>query len=83
MNSTGIVRRIDDLGRVAIPKEVRRVLNLREDDPLEIFCDTTRKEVILRPYYQLPDYREMWEQLKKDHPTVKQWMEAIEEQHSL
>lgn len=37
MKATGIVRRIDDLGRVVIPKEIRRTLNIREGDPLEIF----------------------------------------------
>lgn len=39
MKATGIVRRIDDLGRVVIPKEIRRTLHLREGDPLEIFLD--------------------------------------------
>ena len=39
MKATGIVRRIDDLGRVAIPKEIRRSLRIREGDPLEIFID--------------------------------------------
>lgn len=39
MKSTGIVRRIDDLGRVVIPKEIRRSLRIREGDPLEIFTD--------------------------------------------
>jgi AbrB family transcriptional regulator (stage V sporulation protein T) len=43
MKATGIVRRIDDLGRVVIPKEVRRTLRIREGDPLEIFMD---KDVI-------------------------------------
>ena len=37
--ATGIVRRIDDLGRVVIPKEIRRTLRIREGDPLEIFVD--------------------------------------------
>lgn len=37
MKATGIIRRIDDLGRVAIPKEIRRTCNIREGDPLEIF----------------------------------------------
>ena len=37
MKATGIVRRIDDLGRVVIPKEIRRTLIIREGDPLEIF----------------------------------------------
>lgn len=39
MKATGIVRRIDDLGRVVIPKEIRRTCNIREGDPLEIFLD--------------------------------------------
>lgn len=39
MRATGIVRRIDDLGRVVIPKEIRRTLRIREGDPLEIFTD--------------------------------------------
>ena len=40
MKATGIIRRIDDLGRVVIPKEVRRTLGIREGDPLEIYTDT-------------------------------------------
>lgn len=39
MKATGIVRRIDDLGRVVIPKEIRRTLRIRESDPMEIFTD--------------------------------------------
>ena len=39
MKATGIIRRIDDLGRVVIPKEIRRTLSIREGDPLEIFTD--------------------------------------------
>ena len=39
MKATGIVRRIDDLGRVVIPKEIRRTMHIREGDPLEIFTD--------------------------------------------
>ena len=39
MKSTGIVRRIDDLGRVVIPKEIRRKLRIREGEPLEIYLD--------------------------------------------
>ena len=40
MKATGIIRRIDDLGRVVIPKEVRRALGIHEGDPLEIYTDT-------------------------------------------
>ena len=39
MKATGIVRRIDDLGRVVIPKEIRRTMRIREGDPLEIYTD--------------------------------------------
>lgn len=49
MKATGIVRRIDDLGRVVIPKEIRRVLRIREGDPLEIYTSKSG-EVILKKY---------------------------------
>ncbi len=58
MKATGIVRRIDDLGRVVIPKEIRRTLRIREGDPLEIFIDRDG-EVILKKYSpigELGDY---------------------------
>lgn len=47
MKATGIVRRIDDLGRVVIPKEIRRTMRIREGEPLEIFVDR-EGEVILK-----------------------------------
>jgi len=49
LKATGIVRRIDELGRVVIPKEIRRTLRIREGDPLEIFTDR-EGEVILKKY---------------------------------
>lgn len=49
MKATGIVRRIDDLGRVVIPKEIRRTLRIREGDPLEIFTNVDG-EVIFKKY---------------------------------
>ena len=49
MKATGIVRRIDDLGRVVIPKEIRRTLRIRDGDPLEIYVDR-EGEVILKKY---------------------------------
>ena len=49
MKATGIVRRIDDLGRVVIPKEIRRTMRIREGDPLEIFTDRDG-EVIFKKY---------------------------------
>ena len=49
MKATGIVRRIDDLGRVVIPKEIRRTMRIREGDPLEIFTDAGG-EVVFKKY---------------------------------
>lgn len=49
MKATGIVRRIDDLGRIVIPKEIRRTLHIRESDPLEIYTDR-EGQVILKKY---------------------------------
>ncbi|MDR0315191.1 MAG: AbrB/MazE/SpoVT family DNA-binding domain-containing protein [Oscillospiraceae bacterium] len=49
MKATGIVRRIDDLGRVVIPKEIRRTMRIREGDPLEIYTDSNG-EVIFKKY---------------------------------
>lgn len=49
MKSTGIVRRIDDLGRVVIPKEIRRTTRIRENDPMEIFVGNDG-EIILKKY---------------------------------
>ena len=49
MKATGIVRRIDDLGRVVVPKEIRRTPRIREGDPLEIFTDR-EGEIILKKY---------------------------------
>ena len=49
MKATGIVRRIDDLGRIVIPKEIRRQLKIGESDPVEIFLSGDG-EIILKPY---------------------------------
>ena len=61
MRATGIVRRIDDLGRVVIPREIRKTLNIREGDPLEIFTDPNERCVCFKPY--LP-YQEPWRLLE-------------------
>lgn len=49
IKATGIVRRIDDLGRIVIPKEIRRAMRIYEGDPLEIFYDTDHN-IVLRKY---------------------------------
>lgn len=59
MKATGIVRRIDDLGRVVIPKVIREKLHLREGDPLELY--TEDNAVIFRPYIL---YIEPWTEIE-------------------
>lgn len=58
MKATGIVRRIDDLGRVVIPKEIRRTQRIREGDPLEIFT-TGAGEVIFKKYSPIGELTDM------------------------
>ena len=48
LKATGIIRRIDDLGRVIIPKEIRRTLKIRAGDPLEIFLDKEEEVILIR-----------------------------------
>ena len=50
MKPTGIIRRIDDIGRVVIPKEIRRSLNIKEGDALEIIPNYNGTEFVIRPY---------------------------------
>ena len=69
MKATGIVRRIDDLGRVVIPKEIRRTMRIREGDPLEIY-PSTDGEVVFRKYSALGDMGEVGEQGKAFHLEV-------------
>lgn len=57
MKATGIVRRIDDLGRVVIPKEIRRTMRIREGDPLEIYTNNDG-EVIFRKYSAISEMSE-------------------------
>lgn len=58
MKATGIVRRIDELGRIVIPKEIRRTLRIREGDPLEIFTNH-EGGVILKKYSPIGELGEM------------------------
>lgn len=66
MRATGIVRRIDDLGRVVVPKEIRRILKIREGDPLEIYTDR-EGEIILKKYSPIGELTEF----------AKEYAEAI------
>ena len=71
MKATGIVRRIDDLGRIVIPKEIRRQLKIGESDPFEIFLSRDG-EIILKPYRT--DYilrkADDWEELEDSQEKV-------------
>ncbi|MDF2523538.1 MAG: transcriptional regulator, AbrB family [Clostridiales bacterium] len=70
MKATGIVRRIDDLGRVVIPKEIRRTLRIREGDPLEIFTDK-EGEVILKKYSPIGELGDFASQYAESlHKTI-------------
>lgn len=57
MKATGVVRRIDDLGRIVIPKEIRKTLRIKEGDPLEIFTDKDG-EIILKKYSPIGELSE-------------------------
>lgn len=61
MKATGIVRRIDDLGRVVIPKEIRRTMHIREGAPLEIFTDT-QGGVIFKKYSPVGELTDLTDQ---------------------
>ncbi|HIS28715.1 MAG TPA: stage V sporulation protein T [Candidatus Avamphibacillus intestinigallinarum] len=75
MKATGIVRRIDDLGRVVVPKEIRRTLRIREGDPLEIFVER-EGEVILKKYSPIHELGQFAEEYAKalfdtvQHPVM-------------
>lgn len=55
MRATGIVRRIDDLGRVVIPREIRKTMRIKEGDPLEIFT-TNNGEVVFKKYHYADEH---------------------------
>lgn len=61
MKATGIVRRIDELGRIVIPKEIRRTLRIREGEPLEIYTQS-EGSIVLKKYSPIVDLEEIAEQ---------------------
>ena len=60
MKDSGIVRRIDDFGRIIIPRDIRRACGIREDDPLEIFYDEKARTITLKRYETDAERREKW-----------------------
>ena len=82
MKATGIVRRVDDLGRIVIPKEIRRTLKIREGDPLEIY---TEKDggVIFRKYSPMGDLLELSGQLCQSMAEQTEGAVAISDRDSI
>lgn len=69
MKATGIVRRIDDLGRVVVPKEIRKILRIREGDPLEIYTGSSG-EVILKKYSPISELGQIAEGFAESAASV-------------
>lgn len=82
MKATGIVRRVDDLGRIVIPKEIRRTLRIREGDPLEIY---TEKDggVIFRKYSPMGDLQEYAAQMCESIGNATGYMAAVADRDSI
>ena len=82
MKATGIVRRVDDLGRIVIPKEIRRTLKIREGDPLEIY---TEKDggVIFRKYSPMGDLQDFAAQICESIGTNTGLVAAVSDRDSI
>ena len=82
MKATGIVRRVDDLGRIVIPKEIRRTLRIREGDPLEIY---TEKDggVIFRKYSPMGDLQDFAAQICESIGTNTGRIAAVADRDSI
>jgi len=78
MKATGIVRRIDDLGRVVIPKEVRAQLGIRDGDPLELYMSDDGKELVLKKYDTTAPIRSVINQLS-DITSDKDFFKDLDE----
>jgi len=68
LKSTGVIRRIDELGRIVIPKEIRRHLGIREGENLEIFTEEDR--IILKKYSQMLEYADFSHKLCEIIPNI-------------
>lgn len=74
MKATGIVRRVDDLGRIVIPKEIRRKLGIAEGTPMELF--TEDKKVIFQKYIPAPDFKQSVDDLRKVFYETEEFFDA-------
>lgn len=82
MKATGIVRRVDDLGRVVIPKEIRRTLHIREGDPLEIYTEKDGS-VIFRKYSPMGELQEYAVQLCEAIYSSSRWPAVITDREAV
>ena len=73
MRATGVIRRIDDLGRIVIPREIRKQFGIKEEDPLEIFVNEDK--IILRKYDVPVGLKELVRRLDNEFSDVKGDME--------
>ena len=68
MKATGIIRRLDDLGRIVIPKEIRRSLALREGDPMELYINSKDRSIVFKKYQVSEEY---------DSETIQRLLNSI------
>jgi len=78
MMSTGIIRRVDDLGRVVIPGEIRRSMGIREGEPLEIYTDPETNSVVFRKHIKV-SFSEALSNLIEDYEIDEQAKNIISE----
>lgn len=80
MKTTGIIRRMDDLGRIVIPREVRRTIGAKEGDPFEILVDEENNSLVIMPYQPnaVSKIRAVAENLNKVSNPVEYWRIADE-----
>lgn len=76
--STGIIRSMDDLGRIVIPKEIRRVLEIDTGTPMDISVDYDKGEIYLKKFAERPDYKAMWEEAVKSGKMSQHAVEFLE-----
>jgi len=82
MKATGVVRRVDDLGRIVIPKEIRRTLRIREGDPLEIYTDRDG-EVIFKKYSPMGDLQDLARQMCESMEHYCRQIPAVADRDSM
>ena len=78
MKATGIIRRVDDLGRVVIPKEIRRIIGISYDDPVEFFVDSDEGCVCLKKYSPMGEIGVALDQLMINTESIEHFGTQLE-----